>query len=81
MLGQGRDGDDWMSDGNEFQRCDAATGNVRRTTANIQQIMFHVQRRIGRDWPICRWINWLHHVCQQGVRGQRAAVDRQLGGT
>ena len=28
----GRDGDDWMSDGNEFQRSDAATGNVRRPT-------------------------------------------------
>ena len=26
----GRDGDDWMSDGNEFQRSDAATGNVHR---------------------------------------------------
>ena len=25
----GRDGDDWMSDGNEWQRSDAATGNVR----------------------------------------------------
>jgi len=28
----GRDGDDWMSDGSEFQRRDAATGNVRRPT-------------------------------------------------
>ena len=28
-----RDGDDWMSDGNELQRRDdAATGNVRRPT-------------------------------------------------
>ena len=28
-----RDGDDWMSDGNELQRSDdAATGNVRRPT-------------------------------------------------
>jgi len=26
----GRDGDDWMSDGSEFQRSDAATGNVCR---------------------------------------------------
>jgi len=26
----GRDGDDWISDGSEFQRRDAATGNVRR---------------------------------------------------
>ena len=25
----GRDGDDWMSDGNEFQRSDAATGNIQ----------------------------------------------------
>jgi len=25
----GRDGDDWMSDGSELQRKDAATGNVR----------------------------------------------------
>jgi len=28
----GRDGDDWMSDGSEFQRSDAATGNVCRPT-------------------------------------------------
>jgi len=28
----GGDGDDWMSDGSEFQRRDAATGNVRRPT-------------------------------------------------
>jgi len=28
----GRDGDDWVSDGSEFQRRDAATGNVRRPT-------------------------------------------------
>ena len=28
----GRDGDDWMSDGNELQRSDAATGNMRRLT-------------------------------------------------
>jgi len=28
----GRDGDDWMSDGSEVQRSDAATGNVRRPT-------------------------------------------------
>ena len=28
----GRKGDDWMSDGNELQRSDAATGNVRRPT-------------------------------------------------
>jgi len=28
----GRDGDDWMSDGSEFQRSDAATGNVRQPT-------------------------------------------------
>ena len=28
----GKDGDDWMSDGNEFQRSDAMTGNVRRPT-------------------------------------------------
>ena len=27
-----RDGDDWMSAGNELQRSDAATGNVRRPT-------------------------------------------------
>jgi len=27
-----RDGDDWMSDDNELQRSDAATGNVRRPT-------------------------------------------------
>jgi len=25
-----RDRDDWMSDGSEFQRSDAATGNVHR---------------------------------------------------
>jgi len=26
------DGDNWMSDGSELQRSDAATGNVRRPT-------------------------------------------------
>jgi len=31
---------DWMSDGNELQRSDAATGNVRRPTV--------VSRRAGR---------------------------------
>jgi len=28
----GRDGDDWMSGGSEFQRSDAVTGNVHRPT-------------------------------------------------
>jgi len=28
----GRDGDGWMSDGSEFRRRDAATGNARRPT-------------------------------------------------
>ena len=32
---RGRDGDDWMSDGSEWQRSDAATGNVRRPTAAV----------------------------------------------
>ena len=32
----GRDGDDWMSDGTELQRSDAATGNVRRPTVVSQ---------------------------------------------
>jgi len=31
----GRDGDDWMSDGSEFQTSDAVTGNVRRPTVMI----------------------------------------------
>jgi len=31
-----RDGEDWMSDGSEFQRSDAATGNVRRPTVVSQ---------------------------------------------
>jgi len=30
--GKPADWDDWMSDGSEFQRRDAATGNVRRPT-------------------------------------------------
>ena len=30
----GRDGDDWMSDGNELQRRDSATGNSCFVTLN-----------------------------------------------
>jgi len=32
----GRERDDWMSDGSEFQRRDAATGNVYRPTVVSQ---------------------------------------------
>ena len=36
----GRDGDDWMSDGNELQRSGAATGNVRRPTVVSRNGLF-----------------------------------------
>ena len=32
--GGGKEGDDWMSNGREFQRTDAATGNERRLTVD-----------------------------------------------
>ena len=49
-----RDGDDWISDGNEFQRSDAATGNVRRPTVvsrNVVEQAFDVMMtsEVGDD--------------------------------
>jgi len=40
----GKEGDDWMSNGNEFQRTDATTGNERRATAD---------RWKGGTWSSC----------------------------
>jgi len=33
----GRDGDDWMSDGSELQRRDAATGNAQLKSCLIEE--------------------------------------------
>jgi len=56
----GKEGNDWMSNGKEFQRMKQETGNKRRQTADRQN---------GETWSSCATMtgvgnmNWLTQVC------------------
>ena len=50
-----KEGDDWMSNGKEFQRTNAATGNERRATVNWRE---------GGTWSSCVDDQWCDHTSQ-----------------
>jgi len=54
-----REEDVWMSDGNEFQRIDAATGNVRRPTV--------VSRNGGTGSWCDAWAGRRHEPADSGI--------------